>query len=49
MNKYKYWNTKKLTTLLKELNWRIDNTSYGIHDIYFRDAIENILYKRETI
>lgn len=46
MNKYKYWSTEKLLKLVKEINWRIDNTSYGVSDIYFRDAIENILNRR---
>jgi len=46
MNKYKYWSTEKLLGLIKEINWRIDNTSYGVSDIYFRNAIEGILNRR---
>jgi hypothetical protein len=46
MNKYKYWTTEKLLGLVKEINWRIDNTSYGVRDIYFRNAIENIINGR---
>ena len=46
MKKYKYWSTEKLLGLIKEINWRINNTSYGISDIYFRNAIEDIVNKR---
>ena len=46
MNKYKYWSTEKLLKLVKEINWRIKNTSYGISDIYFRNAIEAIIDRR---
>ena len=48
MSKYKYWSTEKLEKLLKEMNWRIANTSYGMSDIYFRDTIENIIIGREN-
>ena len=46
MKKYKYWSTEKLLKLIKEINWRIDNTSYGVSDIYFRYAIEDIVNRR---
>jgi hypothetical protein len=46
MNKYKYWSTEKLLKLVKEINWRIANTSYGMSDVYFRDAIEDIVNRR---
>ena len=46
MSKYKYWSTEKLLGLIKEINWRINNTSYGVSDIYFRNAIEDIINKR---
>lgn len=46
MSKYKYWSTEKLLGLIKEINWRINNTSYGISDIYFRNAIEDIVNRR---
>jgi len=49
MSKYKYWSTEKLLKLLKEINWRINNTSYGMSDIYFRNAIEDIINKREYV
>jgi len=48
MKKYKYWSTEKLIGLVKEINWRINNTSYGMGDIYFRDAIEAIIIRRES-
>jgi hypothetical protein len=48
MNKYKYWSTEKLLGLVKEINWRINNTSYGMSDVYFRDAIETIINRRES-
>jgi len=44
--KYKYMSTKKLLELIKELNWRIRHTSYGINDIYLCNLIENIIHKR---
>jgi hypothetical protein len=46
MSKYKYWSTEKLLKLMQEINWRINNTSYGVSDIYFRNAIEDIINKR---
>ena len=36
----------ELLGLIKEINWRINNTSYGISDIYFRNAIEDIINGR---
>ena len=44
--KYKYWTTEKLLNLLKELDYRIKYTSYGMSDIYFREEIEYILNNR---
>ena len=49
MNRYKYWSSEKLERLLKEMNWRIANTSYGMGDIYFKEGIEYILARRESI
>lgn len=46
--KYKYWSTEKLLNLLKELDYQIKYSSYGMSDIYFRESIENILYKRDN-
>ena len=46
MKKYKYWSTEKLLKLMQEINWRINNTSYGVSDIYFRNAIEDIVNRR---
>jgi len=44
MNKYKYWSTNKLLTLLKELDLGLS----GIHvkDIYLQHRIEKILAHR---
>ena len=44
--KYKYYSNKKLSSLLKEIDWRIKYTSYGLSDIYFKNYIENILHNR---
>ena len=44
--KYKYWSSKKLLDLIKEIDWRIKYTSYGMSDIYFKNYIESILDNR---
>ena len=49
MNRYKYWKTERLEALLKEMNWRIANTSYGMGDIYFKEGIEHILISRGVL
>ena len=44
MNKYKYWSTDRLLTLLKELDLSLSGTH--VKDVYLRHYIEEILYKR---
>lgn len=44
MDKYKYWSTNKLLTLLKELDLGLSGTH--VKDIYLQHRIEKILAHR---
>jgi len=43
---YKYYSNQKLFNIIKEIEWRIKYTSYGLNDIYLKNYIEDILHNR---
>lgn len=45
--KIKYWSTKKLIQEIKDINWHIENYSYGRWELYYRELLYKVLNKRE--